>query len=273
MIIDNKISTPVIDDSSKRFSYAQSISYNFKANGGKDVKKIFFIRHGESEGNVDKKKYIEKTDFEIKLTDKGIHQATITGEYLNDFFSSINSLTSSRQSSIFFSSPFVRARMTADIICSKINGRFDLVENPLLVEQSVGTFVGHSTDQFKNFEGYGGDLYRKYAEPMKNESPNCNEINFFAPFPMGESLAQAYLRAEIFHMRNILMSNTINNYNNIFIVSHGAFQKCLIGAFLNDYKYTTSWGNHFPKNASCLGFEFSDKKIGDTIMNFHPFVI
>lgn len=42
-------------------------------------KRIILIRHGESEGNVDKNIYEQKPDYALELTHRGIHQAKEVG--------------------------------------------------------------------------------------------------------------------------------------------------------------------------------------------------
>jgi broad specificity phosphatase PhoE len=41
--------------------------------------RIFIIRHGESEGNVDKNIYLKKPDYALNLTSTGIEQARGAG--------------------------------------------------------------------------------------------------------------------------------------------------------------------------------------------------
>lgn len=68
--------------------------------------KVYIVRHGESEANVNKIEYIRKQDHEIMLTEKGHAQATaLAGKIFqeNDPFTDYNIITS----------PYFRAESTA----------------------------------------------------------------------------------------------------------------------------------------------------------------
>ena len=47
------------------------------------MKRIYLVRHGESEGNLDTTLYLNKADHAIKLSPKGIGQAMTAGLKLN----------------------------------------------------------------------------------------------------------------------------------------------------------------------------------------------
>ncbi|MBK7311909.1 MAG: phosphoglycerate mutase family protein [Sphingobacteriaceae bacterium] len=47
-------------------------------------KRIISIRHGESEGNVDKMVYNQKPDYTLELTQKGLNQALEAGKRLKE---------------------------------------------------------------------------------------------------------------------------------------------------------------------------------------------
>ena len=78
---------------------------------------VYFIRHGESELNA---KQIHQ-DKSVKLTAKGIQQAHNVADRFIDV-----------PIDVILSSPFVRAKQTADIISEKLNIPVEL--NPLLSE-------------------------------------------------------------------------------------------------------------------------------------------
>jgi len=46
-------------------------------------RRIFLIRHGQSEGNIDVHIYNKKPDFSIRLTDKGKDEIRLSGEKLS----------------------------------------------------------------------------------------------------------------------------------------------------------------------------------------------
>lgn len=71
-------------------------------------KRIILIRHGESEGNVDKLIYMHKPDYALMLTEKGKGQATETGKKL------LRVIGTNQTYGVYYS-PFFRARQTMDI--------------------------------------------------------------------------------------------------------------------------------------------------------------
>ncbi len=48
--------------------------------------RILFVRHGESEGNVDASQYIQKGDSNVSLTEKGWKQVVSTGDFLSGYY-------------------------------------------------------------------------------------------------------------------------------------------------------------------------------------------
>ena len=70
-------------------------------------KKIYLVRHGESEGNVDKKVYRDVPDWKIELTQKGQEQASEAARQLDSSIS---------RSTIMYVSPWVRTKQTAQPI-------------------------------------------------------------------------------------------------------------------------------------------------------------
>lgn len=45
-------------------------------------KRIILLRHAESEGNIDKNIYKTKPDYALNITEKGIKQSKLAGEFL-----------------------------------------------------------------------------------------------------------------------------------------------------------------------------------------------
>ena len=67
---------------------------------------IFIIRHGESEGNVDKTIYARKPDYAVNLTAKGVEQALAAGQQIKNIIGS--------EKYCFYYSPYFRARQTME---------------------------------------------------------------------------------------------------------------------------------------------------------------
>ncbi len=126
---------------------------------------LYFIRHGQSEANVDSKIYYSKVDAKIELTELGKQQALQTALTLAE------SLGDSPE--IYFS-PFRRAYDTANIIAKQFKWA-TLEESHLLRERAWGYLReivdgGHKTEShFKFFyRPFGGesfcDVYSRAVE-------------------------------------------------------------------------------------------------------------
>ncbi len=75
-------------------------------------KRIFLVRHGESEGNVDKEIYKVKPDYALLLTELGKRQAQETGIKLKKLIG--------EEKIAAYWSPFYRSRQTTDIILRQL---------------------------------------------------------------------------------------------------------------------------------------------------------
>lgn len=95
-----------------------------------DMKKIYFVRHGQSKWNVEDK-ICGATD--IELTDEGHNQAIVTGNLIKD-----NNI----MADMILCSPLKRAADTAKHI-SEITGIPYMVDDRL-IEQNFGKFEGSS---------------------------------------------------------------------------------------------------------------------------------
>lgn len=92
------------------------------------MKDVYFVRHGQSQWNVEHK-ICGSTD--IPLTDKGRDQARETAELI---------ISENIKADMILYSPLMRAAETAKII-SEITG-IPAVEEPLLIEQNFGKWEG-----------------------------------------------------------------------------------------------------------------------------------
>lgn len=119
-----------------------------------ELKKVFFVRHGESQWNVEDK-ICGITD--SPLTDKGRLQADATGKVILD---------QGIRADMILHSPLQRAAETARRI-SEITG-IPLMEEPRLVEQAFGIWEGSS--------------------PRNSEKFYRAKLNFINSFGTGESM-------------------------------------------------------------------------------------
>ncbi len=163
------------------------------------MKKIYLIRHGETEWNVSRKIQGHK---DIPLTDTGIKQANLIADRLM-----------SEDIDIIYSSDLKRAYDTAKIIGDKIG----LEPNPRKEFREINFGIWEGLYNDKIGLEYGEEIYlwRKEPEKLKIEG--------------GETLKEVQLRA----MRELESIMNMNQDKNILIVSHGVTIKTMILGILD----------------------------------------
>ena len=93
--------------------------------------RIILIRHGESEGNVDREQYGKTPDFSLNLTKKGIDQARKAGSEIKNIIG--------RESVGVYVSPFFRTRQTFKYLRENIEENIsNASEDPRIREQEWG---------------------------------------------------------------------------------------------------------------------------------------
>ncbi len=96
-------------------------------------KRIILIRHGESEGNLDRNTYANKQDYKLLLTQEGIRQASHAGETIKRIIGN--------EKAFFYISPLWRTRMTFEHIAKHLErDKIEWKEDPRLREQEWGHF-------------------------------------------------------------------------------------------------------------------------------------
>ena len=171
-------------------------------------KRIFIVRHGQSEGNVDKKVYNQKPDYAVKLTSEGESQARFAGSEL------CNIIKASPVG--FYVSPYYRTRATyAGIRRSFENSQVVFYrEDPRLREHEWAAQI--------------------IDAPKEEWEATCKDYGvFFFRFPTGESAADAYLRICSFwqDFRHDWQDEQFPE--NIVIVGHGMLNRLLLMRVLN----------------------------------------
>lgn len=194
---------------------------------------IFLVRHGISEGNLNKAKYFEKLDCDIELAERGKQDALNAADKI--FEMSFKLKTNNRlypetnnepiRYNLFYSS-YLRAKQTANIIHNR-SGEWDgihinkFIETPLCREREWGGL-------------------RDIVEMGKKTE---DHFNFFYRPTGGESFADCFHRVATFHQWLI---NTTTYENNI-VVAHGEFNKLYLMYLLNwSIEEFKKWKN--PKN-------------------------
>ena len=176
--------------------------------------KLWLVRHGQSQGNVardlaDEAGHheigIDVRDVDVPLSDLGHQQAEAAGRWFA-------ALPASERPEVILSSPYLRARQTAEAICAAggLSGRTKLVIDERLREREFGIF--------DRLTGVG--IRAKYPE----ESAHRTKLGkFYHRPPGGESWADVILR-----LRSAM--NTINLHycdRRVLIVCHQVVVLCM----------------------------------------------
>jgi 2,3-bisphosphoglycerate-dependent phosphoglycerate mutase len=155
--------------------------------------RIFLVRHGESEANVDRSVLLKKPDHAIGLSDLGKRQALEAGAFVRSwcekqakphvYEGSQGSVSIAPPVPTFriWYSPYARAAQTASIIHESLQGTpfvHDIREHILLCEQQFGLFDGHPDEDLPKLFPMEHEHYRKHEE---------FEGRFWARMPLGES--------------------------------------------------------------------------------------
>lgn len=159
------------------------------------MKRLYLVRHGQSEGNVNNLRYFEKHDSKISLTDLGIQQATQAGVVINQL---------GKRNFLKFQvcySPYLRAVDTK-------NGVVDFLE------RQGHTITSQREDPRLREREWGG-----LRDIAYNKQDTEDHFMFFYKPVGGESYANAYDRAACFHQWLEM------NYkeSDVILVSHGEF--------------------------------------------------
>ncbi len=165
------------------------------------MKKIYLIRHGETESN---RKGIFRGRLDIPLSKKGEEQAELLVEYFKD-----------KKIEIVFSSPLSRAFKTAKI-CFPQNNVF---KDELLNNLDLGEWSGKEKEEIKIKSPAEWAKWVNHPEKIK--------------FPKGETLGDVYKRA-----KKLLFKLSGIKEDNIALVSHRSVIKTILAAGIglkNDY--------------------------------------
>ena len=162
-------------------------------------KRIFLVRHGESEGNVDYGKYATVPDYQLHLTEKGYHQAVVAGQKLKRVIG--------EERIKFYVSTFWRTRDTFYGIMESFKELYPNIkdiyrEDPRLREQEYG----HWREQ---------EVSEKIDEEKKRYG------TFYYRIPDGESCADVYDRIGSFLNTIHRDFDKIDYPENVVIVTHG----------------------------------------------------
>ncbi len=161
--------------------------------------KIYFVRHGETLWNKEKK---IQGQSDIPLNEYGIELAHVTADAMKDI-----------SFDIVYSSPLLRAKETADILVKDRN--LEVYTDSRLVEMSFG-------------EGEGESLPEIHAHPEMKLHNFIHNPGEYIPPDGGETFEELYTRCKSFIDEVILPAES--KYDSMLIVGHGA----LIRGFIHN---------------------------------------
>lgn len=165
---------------------------------------IYLVRHGESEANLNSR-YCGITDVELSL--KGREEAVTAGNNLKNY-----------EIEYVYSSPLIRARNTAEIICNSNSIDINkIIIEACLIEVNFGLFENLTWDEIR-------EQYREESDKWIHNKQKYK-------FPEGDSYADIIKR----------ISDFVDNVpDNSLIVTHfGVMQSVLL--YLNIADDTTLW--------------------------------
>lgn len=169
---------------------------------------VYLIRHGESTANANGLDQIGQ-EIDTPLSEKGVSQANFLGHRFRNQKIEFDKM---------FSSTYLRARTTADIVRKIVSYKSELSLTDTLVEYNPGDWKGkHRSIIYENPKNLEGMAYK--------------HMGFL--FPDGESYHQVERRSAKFIEDAIIYNKEITDLAekkelNIALFSHGMTVKCLL---------------------------------------------
>jgi broad specificity phosphatase PhoE len=199
------------------------MSANDKASNGSHPGKFIMVRHGESEGNRERRFTISS---EVGLTELGYRQAHEVARRIAKLF----------KPEIVVSSPFRRARQTSEIIAAELKLAIEIVHE--LHERDLGCLKGHSYDDLRELV-----LKDPAYDPARGWSWKPEG---------GESYED--VRARVVGAVN----NLLRRYprNEIVIVSHGGVMLSVWAEIIGQWH-----GAHLPPNCGIVLIEHDGRSM------------
>ena len=211
--------------------------------------RIILLRHGESEGNVDKNVYSQKPDYSINLTENGKEQAKRVGKELLDTCGSFD------QFAVYYS-PFFRAIQTLNMIGTAR----DEIYNPPFNKKWI-----MEDSRIREQEWHGKIPTSGYDETAELEREAYG--HFYYRFAGGESAADTYDRVSDF-METLHRDFRKEDYpKNCLIITHGMTLRVFVMRWFHiTVKEFESWAN--PENCKPVILE---KQSNDKYKLITPF--
>jgi broad specificity phosphatase PhoE len=185
--------------------------------------KFIMVRHGESEGNRERRFTLSS---EVPLTEAGIHQAHQVAQRIARHF----------KPEIIVSSPFRRARHTSEIIAAELHLPIEIVQE--LHERDLGCLKGHSYDDLR-------------ALVLKD--PAYDAANGWAWKPQGGESYEDVRERVVWAIEKLLKRYP---HNEIVIVSHGGVMLAIWAHIVGQWH-----GAHLPPNCGIVLVEHNGHRM------------
>lgn len=197
---------------------------------------LYLLRHGQTEGNVQRSLYREKADHSILLTPLGVEQATAAGVFLAERLAQEkeNSPDTFGKVRVWFS-PYYRARQTAGLVLRQLARILDprsiLIsyrEEPFLMEQMAGLFDGLDEAQYLELHP---DASKHYSKHVRYNG------RAYAKSPMGESRLDVVIRTK--HVFGTIVDDyRTHNIRHVIVVNHGVTLRAFLMGWM---RYSPEW--------------------------------
>jgi broad specificity phosphatase PhoE len=181
--------------------------------------RIFLVRHGQSEANLDKSVNARVPDHAIALSEEGLRQARAAGDFLAQRFSGPDNAGLRLR---ILCSPYARTRQTSASIEAAMTAHgvaFDKREAVELRELEFGLFDGIPDDQLPLLYPREYGYYQKHLD---------FEGEFFAPMPLGES--RCHVAQHVKGVFGTILRDSFPDrerpINDFIVVSHGVTIRC-----------------------------------------------
>jgi probable phosphoglycerate mutase len=188
---------------------------------------LYIIRHGETIWNAAGKL---QGHADIELNENGIALAEVTSKALLEV-----------KFDVIYSSPLIRAKHTAKIICA--NRAIEIIEDERLKEIGFGDIEGKDFKELENAPEYGFDNFFNHPEA-------------YVPTAGGETIEQLCKRSANF-MDEVIMNS---KQDTVLIVAHAALNKSLL-KYIKNLELKDFWSGEFQKNCAVTIAEINGDNI------------
>ena len=196
--------------------------------------RIFLVRHGKSEANIDANVHRDTPDCLVPLANEGKLQAMEAGKFLYAYFSQPELKD---QKARLWNSGYKRTRQTTQGILKYANPVISEVrEDNRLREQSMGIWDGLTDEEKQEQNPVEYHHYKKHA----------GDAFYFAPIPGGETRAQVEERIETFF--GTLKRDEEKGIENVVLVTHGNTIKSFVKRWMH---HDFEWGSNEPTPGNC----------------------